>query len=263
MNRFDLYELCAQAPEMEARFLVAVHGRGPVVLGEDFAGPGAVARAWLALSPDHRAVIADRDPEPLDHARTRAEASGSIASRLELICDDVMGVGARADVIAAFNFAMCELHTRAQLVSYLRHTVYRLNANGIFAADLYGGRDCMALGTTEKRIRTRAGDVRYTWEQREADPATGRVVNAMHFRTPDGRDLRDAFTYDWRLWSTPELRDAMREAGFRSTEVHDSYGGALDGDGNLMPLPISRDGEEPDRSDEPDAPYVHYIVGRV
>ena len=39
----------------------------------------------------------------------------------------------------------------------------------------------------------------------------------MHFRVErDGciiQEETDAFVYRWRLWSVPELRDAMREGG--------------------------------------------------
>ena len=32
--------------------------------------------------------------------------------------------------------------------------------------------------------------------------------------------LRKAFTYDWRLWTLPEIQELLREAGFASTEVY-------------------------------------------
>jgi hypothetical protein len=76
----------------------------------------------------------------------------------------------------------------------------------------------------------------------------------MHFALPGGGELRDAFVYDWRLWSIPELRDAMAEAGFASTEVHDRLGDAIDGDGNLMVRPV--------RGEELDDTFVVYIVAR-
>jgi len=66
--------------------------------------------------------------------------------------------------------------------------------------------------------------VHYTWEQREADALTAMVTAAIHFRVvADGEviaELPDAFVYRWRLWSIPELREAMLESGFASTEVH-------------------------------------------
>ena len=45
--------------------------------------------------------------------------------------------------------------------------------------------------------------------------------------------LIDAFVYHWRLWSIPELRDAMHEAGFKSTAVYPRTAGATDSEGNL------------------------------
>ena len=32
--------------------------------------------------------------------------------------------------------------------------------------------------------------------------------------------MKNAFVYDWRLWSIPETRDAMKEAGFSDTAVY-------------------------------------------
>ena len=44
LTKYDLYELCAQAPARDARFLLAIHGGTPKVLGEDFSGGGAIAK---------------------------------------------------------------------------------------------------------------------------------------------------------------------------------------------------------------------------
>ena len=66
--------------------------------------------------------------------------------------------------------------------------------------------------------------VRSTWEQRVADAVTARVVNAIHFRVDRDGDVvfesTDAFVYDWRVWSLPELTDAARQAGFGDREVY-------------------------------------------
>lgn len=266
VNRYDLYEMVVQLPEMQARFLRAVHGRDAAVLGEDFCGPASIARAWLLLDDGHKAFGVDRDPEPLEHARVRArEQLGAAASRLTLRETDVMAAGDKADIVAAFNFAVCELHVRQQLVTYLRRVVYRLNAGGVFAADLYGGSDAFSPGESEQSVKTEIGTVKYTWEQREADALSGRVENAMHFGLPSGagKPMKDAFVYDWRLWSVPELRDAMREAGFAKTEVYSNYGDAMDGDGNLIVHPVAWDGATGAVGEELDENWVVYVVGRV
>ena len=32
--------------------------------------------------------------------------------------------------------------------------------------------------------------------------------------------MEKAFTYDWRLWGTPELRDIMLDVGFKRVDVY-------------------------------------------
>jgi hypothetical protein len=264
-NRFDLFELAAQDPPREARFLEAVHGGRPRRLADDFSGPGGIARAWVALSHDHEAVCVDIDGQPLEHARERAERDlRDAARRVSYHWGGVVEAPGRVDVIAALNFAAGELHTRPELMTYLRHALARLEAGGVLVLDTYGGSDAWQPGVQEVRLDTPDGAVVYEWEQIEADPLTARVRNAMHFRLPDGRRLDDAFEYDWRLWSVAELRDALREAGFRRTEVYTTLGDAIADDGRLL--------VHPDASDDPDAPharidgvepFVAYVVGRT
>lgn len=265
VNRYDLYEIAVQCPPIEAAFLDAVHGQNPVVLGEDFAGPAAVSRAWLDLDEDRRAVATDLDEQPLSHGvRRLVEARGKAAAeRLTLRVRDALEVGDRVDVIASLNFAVCELHERDRLVTYLRNALFRLEAGGVLVCDLYGGVDAMLPGASEQVIETEQGELVYTWQQVEADPTTARVHNAIHFELPDGASIDSAFEYDWRLWSPAELRDAMREAGFRSTEVYAHYGDAMDEDGRLIVEPISSDTEPDLPAPELDDQWVLYIVGRV
>lgn len=247
LDRFSLYELCAQSPTQEARFLRAVHGRNPRRLREDFCGPGGIARAWLALSPRHEAVVVDRDPEPLARAMgggIGAPADAPADPRLTAICDDVLRVRAKADVIAALNFAVCELHDRPTLLKYFRAARASLKPRGVLVCDLYGGSEAYIPGRYVRTLRGPAGErIEYTWEQRSADPVTARVTNAMHFKVTDRpgkrpRTLRDAFVYDWRLWTIAELRDAMTEAGFRTVDVYDRLGDAMDADGNVYVRPV-------------------------
>lgn len=44
------------------------------------------------------------------------------------------------DIICAFNYSCCCLHSRHELVSYFKHALSALSKNGgIFVMDLYGG----------------------------------------------------------------------------------------------------------------------------
>ncbi len=266
-NRYDLYELAVQDPEREARFLDALHGAEPRCLAEDFAGPASICRAWLAMGSDRTAIATDFDPEPLDHCVQRlVEQQGRDGvDRLEICNANVLEARGTPDVIAALNFGVCELHERERLVTYFRHALYRLRAGGVLVIDLYGGENAHAPGISACEIETGVGTLLYEWEQLDANPLTGRVRNAIHFTLPDGRRLEHAFGYDWRLWSVPEVRDAMLEAGFASTEVHSAMGGAEDGDGALITSPVSTDAERDDAvwPETLEESYVCFVVGRV
>jgi SAM-dependent methyltransferase len=255
-SRFDLYEWCVQAPEMQARFLRALHEGSPRSLCEDFCGPASIARAWALLDPKYSSAGVDRDPEPIEHATARAREQGITPAKFRAIRADVLKATQRADVIAAFNFAVCELHERPALIDYLRRVRQRLKHEGIFVCDTYGGLDSFVPGSSSRRIRTPIGTVKYTWEQRYADPLDARVENAIHFKPPRERVMRDAFLYDWRLWTVMELCEAMDDAGFASTGVHLTYGEAIDGEGNPIPVAAA-----PGDADEDH--YVAYVVGRV
>jgi len=251
LTKYDCYQRAAQAPELQARFLRALHAAPrsePLTLAEDFCGAAALSHAWLAAHKHNRAIGVDHDPEPLAIARKSASDD-----RLTLHRADVRTIEERADVIAVLNFSICEWKTRTELLAYLNHARSRLNRDGILVCDLYGGESAFMVGESELEVR---GGLRYVWEQREADPLTGRVINAMHFHPPGQPAILDAFIYDWRLWGVPELRDAMIEAGFKSTEIHSSLGGAIDDEGALYVRPV----DDPAELDES---FVVSVVARL
>lgn len=274
-DRFQLYELAVTSPDLLAPFLYALHGGRPRVLGEDFSGTAAVSRGWLRYRPGHKAVAVDQDADVLERAgRVRG---------LRTVAADVLKVREKADIIAATNFPVCYWHTRGDLVRYLKHVRSRLNRGGVFVADLYGGPQALKTGKRTKTVTLPDGrEFTYVWDQKSVDPLTGRVFNAIHFRVPGSKSgpktrasgrrgaagrkraepipeaeavLRDAFTYDWRLWSIPELRDALADAGFTSSEVHDRMGAAVDVVGNVYVKAVEEG--------ELDRDYVVYVVGRV
>ena len=70
------------------------------------------------------------------------------------------------------------------------------------------------------------------WDQAEFDPITHHVRNYIHFEFSDGSRMNRVFHYDWRLWSIPELRDLLKEAGFQKSEVYWEGTDRETGDGN-------------------------------
>lgn len=267
-SALDFYELCVTEPTRVIPFLLAAHAHSPRTLREDFSGSAALARAWAASHPTRRAIAVDLDRAPLQRAKAR---------RVRTIEADAETCTAKADIIAATNFPIGYHHTRRDLLRYLKAARASLNRRGILVFDLYGGRDAFTPGKIIQLLRAPkhkpwSGElIEYTFEQRTANPRTGRVVDALHFKAWPARtktpanprakqpapaiDLPDAFIYDWRLWSLPEIDDALHEAGFAHIEIHSRLGDAIDNEGRVLLNPA----REPDDLDEN---WVVYVVAR-
>lgn len=250
LDKHDLYELAVQSPTQTALFLHAAHAGYPEVICDDFCGAGAVARAFVSAFPSATAIAIDHDPEAL--AALKARCDEELAGRITARKANVLTTRASADIIAALNFPVGYFHDRSSLLTYFRRCRARLKPRGILVIDTYGGPSAFQTGRYDVRLDN---GVRYTWEQREANPLTARVLNAMHFEIPRQAALRNAFVYDWRLWSVPELRDALNEAGFTRSDVFLSMGSSIDAQGRLRIAPA----QAPESLDDD---YVAYLVAR-
>jgi hypothetical protein len=254
-DKHDLYELCVQNPEACIPLINAIHGRSPRTLAEDFAGTANLSRQWADQTDDHRAIATDLDQDALnkhpDHPRVTK------------VCADVNHATDPADVIFVGNFSIGYHHTRAELVAYLKQARARLaQTNGTFLCDTYGGENAFIPGGVHRPTPMGDGRLcRYTWEQRDADPLTGMVRNYIHFRIEHAGTITDemdeAFEYHWRLWSVPELRDAMLEAGFNSTNIYAKLPDAIDDEGNAYINPIQDPQEELEES------FIVLVAGTV
>ena len=60
----------------------------------------------------------------------------------------------------------------------------------------------------------------YVWEQKRFNVIDHRLLCHIHFRFRDGTQMKRAFTYDWRLWTMPEVREVLTEAGFARSLVY-------------------------------------------
>lgn len=222
IDPFALYERAVQCPEHEVRFFERVfrarRGVRPRSLREDFAGTGAVAAAWVRSSPERTAFAVDHDERCLSWGRAQHGAclSPEEQGRLFYICEDVHHLAHQpVDIVAAENFSWCVFHERATLRTYLEVTHANLGPEGALVLDIQGGPSTHREGFTEARS---FDDFVMRWEHERFDPVTHRVRFRMHFESK-GEVLRDAFTYDWRLWSLPEVSELCYEAGFSAVEV--------------------------------------------
>jgi hypothetical protein len=222
-DKYRSYQQAVQAPQAELGVIERVFGRErghpPRRLREDFCGTASLACAWAARHRDNHAIGVDLDPECLDWGRRHnlRELGALAQSRVKLVEGDVRDIGHEpVDVTCAFNFSYFILRTRPDLLRYFRAAHASLCGDGMLFLDVYGGPEAQQPLVS----RRRCGDFTYVWEQRSFDPIGQLGSNAIHFEFADGSALRNAFRYDWRLWSLPELRDLLDEAGFSRCEVY-------------------------------------------
>lgn len=217
-----LYETAVQQPVLLIGFIEHLFkelrlGR-PKVLREDFCGTAYLSSTWVRSGKDRSAVAVDIDRRVIRYAQKHnRKPLGDAADRLTLLAADVRTCPAKpaADVLVSLNFSHFIYNRREDLVAYLRHAHRRVRPGGVMILDAYGGEGAMKAGTDRRRF----GDFTYLWEQIDFNPITNEVINAIHFKFRDGSVLKNAFEYCWRLWTLPELRECLIEAGFADVRI--------------------------------------------
>lgn len=254
-DRHALYQRAVQDPSWEIDFMAdtfrVVRGRPAKRLREDFCGTALFACAWVKSASDREAVGVDLDGEVLAWSRERnvAKLTPAAARRLTLLQADVREVeAAPADIIAAFNFSYWIFRDRPGLLAYFKRVREGLEHDGVFMLDAYGGHDAFKV----MRERQDFGRFTYIWDQADYDPVSGETTCYIHFAFPDGSRLNRAFNYHWRLWSLPELRELLAEAGFRASTVYWQGTDPKSGEGT--------DEFKPAKRGDADPAWIAYIV---
>lgn len=234
-DKHVLYQRAVQAPETDAQFYTRrfkkYTGRDLRVFREDFCGTAVLSCHHVLLHPENVAIGVDLDRATLDwgieHNVNRL-LDDEQKKRLHLRNENVLDVHSpKADAINALNFSYSVFKKRRELGDYLQNCYRSLKPGGVMFMDAWGGPDVMQ----QKTDRTKHKGFVYEWEQRVYDPISHEIVCAIHFEFPDGSRMKNAFVYEWRLWTLAEIRELFEEAGFEDTHVlwegtdHENGGG--------------------------------------
>lgn len=253
-DRHHLYQESVQNAETEIDFVdetfQEIRGRTMHLLREDFCGTANVCCEWVQRRPENRAIGVDLDPEVLQWGREHnlSRLTDEERSRIDLREEDVFKVKTDpVDAVSAMNFSYWYFKDRPTLIEYFSKVRDALKDDGIFFLDCFGGYESMQ----ELEESTEYDDFTYTWDQAEYNPITGDYVCHIHFEFPDGSEMRNAFTYEWRLWTMPEIRELLLEAGFKKVTTYwEGTDEDDEGDGNF----------EATEQGEADAGWIAYIV---
>ena len=257
-DRHTLYQLSVQCPEAEVDFVSEtfeqLRGRPARLLREDFCGTANVCCEWVGRHAENRAIGVDLDPEVLAWGRQHnlAELEPGQAERIELVQADVLEAATEApDIVSAMNFSYWLFKERAQLKRYFESVHATLKEDGILFLDAYGGYDSFKEVEEEREIETDdLGTVTYTWEQASFNPISHDLTCHIHFHFEDGSSLEPAFSYHWRLWTLPEIRELLEECGFRVTVYWQGWDEDGEPDGDFHPATEA----------DADAGWICYIV---
>jgi len=222
-DRHRLYERAVQEPEADVDFAIEVFeaelGRRPHVLREDFCGTAAVCRDWVRAHPRNIAWGVDLDRSTLDWGQRHNidPLPGKERRRVALVHGDVRATATDpADVVMAQNFSYFLFEERAGLVEYFRACRGNLGETGLILLDAYGGPESVARMSEE----TEYDDFSYVWDQDQFDPIRQHATCYIHFKFPDGSRIDKAFAYAWRMYTIPEIREALDDAGFSDSKVY-------------------------------------------
>jgi len=252
----ELYEESVQNVEHEVEFLQKtfreIRGRTAHVFREDFCGTASASCQWVRQGEVFEAIGVDIDPAVLEWGRQNrlSRLPASDQARVSLIEGDVMSTDTPpVDLMAAFNFSYFIFDTRDKLRAYFERAHAALKDDGVLFVDLFGGPE--AQEETREKTKYKKKGFTYIWHQAEFHPVTNFMRCHIHFKFKDGSRIKKAFTYEWRLWSAPEIREVLAEAGFKKSTLY-WEGDDEDGEGN---------GEfTPDEKGEADLAWIAYIV---
>ncbi len=262
-NKYSLYEASVQSPETTIEWYVKIfkelRGVFPTMLREDFCGTFALSAEWVRRNKRNNALGLDLDPEPLAYGKANhlTKLNPEQRKRLKVVQKNVLErTTPSADVIMAGNFSFFIFKERKTLVKYFKTCVASLKPKkGILVLEMAGGPGMIRRMREQRTIHGKKSAVTYVWDQREFNPITRNGHYSIHFKFPKGpykgKTMKHAFTYDWRIWTIPEVRDAMAEAGFSRSVVFWESTHAGHGTGEYLQT------EEGDNADS----YIAYVVG--
>ncbi len=254
-DRHDLYQRSVQCVEAEVDMIDdtfrRIRKRRARVLREDFCGTANTACEWVRRRKTNRAIGVDLDGEVLAWGKKHniGKLKKPATKRIQLLQADVLNIRTEpVDVVLAMNFSYQLFKQRKQLKQYLKQVREALVDDGILFMDAYGGHESYC----ETKERTKHKKFTYIWDQAEFNPINHEMTCYIHFSFPDGSKMKRAFSYNWRMYTLPELRDLLAEVGYSKVTVYWEQTDEDTGEGNGV--------YKPAKQGEPDPSWICYIA---
>jgi len=261
-DRHRLYQQSVQDVESEIDFVEQtwseLRQRPAEFLREDFCGTANTACEWIKRDVNHQAVGIDLDKQVLEWGRLNnlAALDADQLERIELLNEDVLqSRPGLADIILAMNFSYFLFLTRDDLREYFANARDGLVNDGILFLDAYGGYEAPMVLSEPRECQDEDGnEFTYIWEQAEFNPIDSCMTCNIHFEFADKSRIDEAFSYYWRLWTLPEIREILYEAGFSKVDIYWEGTDEKNNEGNGIYMPSEVGDADPG--------WVCYIVAQ-
>jgi len=262
-DRHLLYQQSVQDVEAEIDFVEQtwseLRRRPAEYLREDFCGTANTACEWVKRDANHFATGVDLEQSVLDWGRQHnlAGLDADQRRRIELVNGDVLETRTGlADIVLAMNFSYYLFLQRDQLREYFASVLQGLVSDGILFLDAYGGYEAPMELSEPRECQDREGNAfTYIWEQAAFNPIDSCMTCHIHFEFPDQSRMDKAFSYHWRLWTLPEIREILYEAGFSLVEIYWEGTDEDNNEGNGIYMPSETGDADPG--------WVCYIVAQA
>ena len=222
-DKYWYYRHSVQSPDLDVRFIRncyrSLKKKDAYVFREDFCSTFALSCEWVKLGKPCRSIAVDIDDQPLKYGKEHnlTQLNSEQQKRLRVVHGDVLSCRTiKADIISASNFSYFVFKKRDDLKKYFRNCLKLLNKNGLLVLDCFGGSQCFQAN--EERVNH--GAFTYYWDQKNFDPISHHAVFHIHYKRRGEKRRKKVFTYDWRFWTMPEIKDLLQEVGFRKIHVY-------------------------------------------
>jgi len=226
-DKHALYLASVQDPigdvERVSKIYQEIFNKEAISFREDFSGTFALSCCWVQSGLNRSAIAIDIDHETIEYGKNNylKNMEKSEQKRLEIIEGNAITETEPVDVIAAFNFSYCLLHKRSELLKYFKNCHASLEKEGMIIMDIFGGSDSEILEVQERDIDNDIiAPFVFEFERKSFNPIDRLAHYGIHFKYSDGTEIKDAFTYHFRMWSLTELSDLLEEAGFSKILVY-------------------------------------------
>ncbi|MCZ0933152.1 MAG: class I SAM-dependent methyltransferase [Oligoflexia bacterium] len=233
-DKYFYYKKSVQSPIEDIKFFKKTFKhffKKPAhIFREDFCGTFYVAYHWIKDHSKNKAIAIDADKEPIEYGNKHhlSKLKDSQKNRLKVLNKNVLDKNLpKAEIITVSNFSYFALKERSSMLKYFKNVRKALSKKGLFIIDVLGGPECEELSEEEAQH----GGFSYYWDQDRFDPISRTGQFYIHFKRKGEKKREKEFSYSWRLWSLPELKDILTEAGFSKVHVY-WEGSNKQGEGN-------------------------------